>query len=80
VAIGCNPGNHGRQSDTITLSEAESTAYTARDGGFAGVSLWSANRDTDHRLSDVRGCHPYQTGEPDGAYTTAVANVLQGRK
>jgi len=73
VAIGCN----GEFYKDVPLGDAMNIANDAKDGGYAGVTIWSLNRDTDHRSnSNVGVCGVFQTGRPDGTYIGEMSKQL----
>jgi hypothetical protein len=54
----------------VTVAEALATKVNTK--GYAGIAIWSANRDTDTREGYI-GC-PFLTGEASGTYITAVSD------
>jgi len=73
LAIGCNQ----EPFDDVSTGIAEEVAASVKNGGYAGVTTWSLNRDTDHRSNSVNGdCTPFQTGLPDGTYIRTIRDNL----
>jgi len=72
IAIGCND-----LGDDVPLSSARDIAKVVKNGGYAGLTTWSLNRDTDHRYRQSDGeCNDLQTGESDGSFINAIADEL----
>jgi len=73
IPIGCNGGI----TDDMPLPDVTDVARTVKSGGYAGITTWSLNRDTDHRFLQAEGeCNELQTGEPDATFINAIANEL----
>jgi len=77
LAIGCNTvdGEYQRYAD-VPLEDAKDAASRVRIGGYAGVTTWSLNRDTNHRFLAEGGCSTLQTGEQDGAFINTIFEEL----
>jgi len=73
LAIGCN---ESMVFDDVPLEDAVKVAEVVGNGGYAGVTTWSMNRDTDARFEDD-GCIALQTGLPDGSFIFAIADQLE---
>jgi len=61
----------------VPVTEAVRVANIVKNGGYAGVTTWSMNRDTDHRTDAGVGCTDYQTGQPDGTFLREIGAVLK---
>lgn len=77
IVWGIMPGQADDPQEYVTASQAEAIAQQVQQLGLAGMMMWDANRDTNHRT----GCVPnqssvYQTGQPDGTYINAISNAL----
>jgi len=73
IPIGCNSG----RADDMPLANAVDVVRTVKKGGYAGITTWSLNRDTNHRFLQAEGeCNELQTGEPDASFINAIANEL----
>lgn len=77
IVWGIMPGQADDPNENVSASQAAAIAHQAQQLGLAGVMIWDANRDTNHRT----GCTPnqssvYQTGQPDGTYINAISNAL----
>jgi chitinase len=77
IVWGIMPGQADDPQEYVTASQAAAIAQQAQQLGLAGLMMWDANRDTNHRT----GCVPnqssvYQTGQPDGTYINAISNAL----
>jgi len=73
LAIGCNEDPHA----DIPLPDAEEYARGVRANGYGGVTIWSINRDTDHRSNSRPGeCGPWQTGLPDSTFIAGISQNL----
>mmetsp|Transcript_11162 Transcript_11162/g.21946 ORF Transcript_11162/g.21946 Transcript_11162/m.21946 type:complete len:308 (-) Transcript_11162:3667-4590(-) len=71
VVIGIMPGCHDAISEPLTtVADAITVADLTVDEGYAGVAIWSANRDTTSRTG-LEGC-VYATGLPSATYINAV--------
>lgn len=57
------------------LPDVLKLTHIAKDEGYAGVVLWSINRDTNHRIL-LPECDKLQSGRPDGTFTHAVSEIL----
>jgi chitinase len=75
ISWGVMPGCHDAANELTSLDDAKSFAKYVKANGMAGLMIWSANRDTDHRTG-VSGCL-YQTGKPDGSYANTMAAELK---
>jgi len=61
----------------VALDTASFIAQKVLEDGYAGVTTWSVNRDTNHRWSHPEGnCDDFQTGLPDGSYIEAISAKL----
>jgi hypothetical protein len=73
IVIGIMPGCHDAESEpNTTVPIAKDLATKVKTSGYAGIAIWSANRDTDVR-EGFTGC-PYLTGETSGKYIAAVSS------
>jgi len=78
LAIGCNtaPGDFQKYND-LSLDGAIGLAKNVRVGGYAGITTWSLNRDTNHRYRQPENeCTHLHTGEPDGAFIKGIFEEL----
>jgi len=76
LAIGCNDSDDFEFED-VPIEDARAAAQAVKAGGYAGVTTWSLNRDTDHRVEQVPGrCTKYQTGQEDGNFIRAISQNL----
>jgi len=78
LAIGCNDNGGEYFFSDVPLADAKDAAQHVSVYGYAGITTWSLNRDTNHRyLQPENECNLLQTGEPDGSFINVIINELQ---
>lgn len=75
IIIGLMPGCHDEPFNFTTLADLTNAASLAKRRGLAGIALWSANRDTNHRTS-LSSCL-FQTGLPDAFFINFASSNLE---
>lgn len=74
IVIVMMPGCHDEPFAFTSVQDVSNTAGIVRRQGLAGINLWSANRDTNHRTQQT-SCL-FQTGLPDGFFINYTSAQL----
>lgn len=78
IVWGIMPGQQEDPDAFTGVEEVQKIAQYVKDSGLRGVTIWSLNRDTDHRTGSDGASTFYQTGEADGTFMNAINAVYVG--